>query len=614
MRKASLVFSTLLTAAFLCLGGCSGDDGKDGVDGVDGQPGTAGTAGTPGTAGTNGLNCWDLNQNGVADLATEDTDKNGTVDVNDCRAPSGAYDPAGLHKGYFTENAYTGTPQCLYCHGNVGEDVMASAHWKWQGAAVNIVGFETDPITHGKIDLINNFCQAVPSNEGRCSQCHIGYGWQDKNFDFGNPKNIDCLACHDQTGTYKKVASPTATQPVAGGPDMTVEALQLVAQSVGLNAGIPRRSTCVFCHSRAGGDDNVKHGDVSTRMALVAPTNPDADVVTYLHRSEDVHMGVDPKATGSQKKGGNMTCVACHQAKKDAAGNMLDHGIGGFMYHSVDQGTMKDCTDCHGEATSIHIGTSVENLVKSHDRLACQTCHIPTFARKVSTYTDWRWASAGFTPPAGSTETHPADCAKTPLGVTATGAVSRVTYSKQKGCFTWGTNVRPTLRFYNGKWNRVIMGRNDKGLDTTKPVDLGSPAASYKDADAMIYPFKVMTGNQPFDATDKTVLVPHLWGTVTGPNPYWSKFDWNLALRDSADYSNLPALNNTPYGGVQVYNDSYVFADTVMLLKVDHEVAPKEQAYGKDNGCADCHFSGQIEWTALGWTKDPAAGGTQTLP
>ena len=167
-----------------------------------------GTPGTPGTAGTSGLNCWDLNQNGVADLATEDTDKNGTVDVNDCRAPSGAYDPAGLHKGYFTENAYTGTPQCLYCHGNVGDDVMKTAHWKWQGTAVNIVGFETDPITHGKIDLINNFCQAVPSNEGRCSQCHIGYGWQDKNFDFGNPKNIDCLACHDQTGTYKKVASP----------------------------------------------------------------------------------------------------------------------------------------------------------------------------------------------------------------------------------------------------------------------------------------------------------------------------------------------------------------------------------------------------------------------
>ena len=26
--------------------------------------------------------------------------------------------------------------------------------------------------------------------------CHIGYGWEDENFDFDNPENIDCLACH----------------------------------------------------------------------------------------------------------------------------------------------------------------------------------------------------------------------------------------------------------------------------------------------------------------------------------------------------------------------------------------------------------------------------------
>ena len=130
MRKPSLVFSTFLTAAFLCLGGCSGDDGRDGA------AGTGGATRPSGTDGTNGLNCWDLNQNGVADLATEDTDKNGTVDVNDCRAPSGAYDPAGLHKGYFTENTYTGTPQCLNCHGKIGDDVMTTAHWKWEGDVV----------------------------------------------------------------------------------------------------------------------------------------------------------------------------------------------------------------------------------------------------------------------------------------------------------------------------------------------------------------------------------------------------------------------------------------------------------------------------------------------
>ena len=583
-RVLSALALALLAGAFLA--GCSGDDGKTG---------DTGPAGTAGTAGTPGINCWDLNQNGVADLATEDTNKDGKVDTNDCRTPSGAYDAVSLHKGYFTENAYTGATQCLNCHGKVGDDVMTTAHWKWEGTVSGIKGFEGT--IHGKKDLINNFCQAVPSNEGRCSQCHIGIGWNDKTFNFGNPKNIDCLACHDQTGTYKKVATPTATIP-AGGPDPSVD-VNKVAQSVGLNKGVPPRSTCVFCHSRAGGDDNVKHGDISTRMGFAAPANPDADVKTYLHRSEDVHMGVDPKATGTQKKGGNMTCVACHQVKKDTAGNTLSHGIGGFMYHSVDEGVMKDCVDCHGAATSIHAGTSVENIVRTHARLACQTCHIPAIARKVATYTDWRWAQAGF-------DARPAECAASPTGIAADGTTQRGTYSKQKGCFTWGTNVRPTLRYYDGKWNRVITGFNDKY--TSLPMDLGSPAATYKDAAAKIYPFKKMTGNQPFDKNNKTVLVPHLYGTPAGPNAYWSKFNWAGALQDGAGYS--PAYN----GGIQVFSGAYEFKDTTMLLKVDHEVAPKEQAFGMSGHCEDCHFGTQIDWPALGWTGDPARGGTRPAP
>jgi octaheme c-type cytochrome (tetrathionate reductase family) len=551
-----LVFSTFLTAAFLCLGGCAGDDGKDGAAGTPGVPGVPGTSGT---AGTSGVSCWDLNQNGVADLATEDTDKNGTVDVNDCRAPSGAYDPAGLHKGYFTENTYTGTTQCLNCHGKIGDDVMTTAHWKWEGVSSNIAGYEAG--IHGKKDLINNFCQAVPSNEGRCTQCHIGIGWKDKSFDFGNPKNIDCLACHDQTGTYKKGAT------TAGAPDPTVD-LNKVAQSVGTNLGVPPRSTCVFCHSRAGGDDNVKHGDISTDM-------------TATTKQYDVHMGTD---------GGNFTCVKCHQVKKDTAGNTLSHGIGGMAFHSVDEGVMQECSDCHGAVTSIHAGTSVENLVQSHSRLACQVCHIPTIARKVSTMVDWRWAQAGL-------NAAPGTCAAADPAVLP----ARPTYSKQKGCFTWKNNVRPTLRYFDGKWNRVMLNVNDQY--TSLPVDLASPTATYQTAGAMIYPFKKMTGNQPADSANKSVLVPNLFGNATtDPDAYWVSFDWSRALSSGSVYTGQP------------YSGAFEFVDTVMLLKVDHEVAPAEQAYGKDNGCADCHFADQIDWTALGWTKDPATGGTQTLP
>jgi hypothetical protein len=592
-RLVPLVLATVLGVG---LAGCEGDDGRNGSDGA------AGSDGTP------GLNCWDLNGNGVADLATEDTNKDGVVDVNDCRS-SGVADAATFHEQYFTANSYSGTGQCLNCHSWLAGEVMSTGHWKWKGTVANIVGpVDLRGRTHGKLDLINNFCQAVPANEGRCSQCHIGYGWADKSFDFGNPRNIDCLACHDQTGTYEKVQAPSPEQPLAGGPKPGLD-LDAIARSVGMNEGKPPRSTCVFCHSRAGGDDNVKHGDISSRFAKTAPDDPNDPNDDPFDKTEDVHMGVD---------GQNMLCVDCHQVDKDASGNVLSHGIGGFAYHSVDEGTMKDCTDCHEDRAAIHFGTSAELVVRlsGHDRLACQVCHIPAIARKVSTYTDWRWSDAGL-------QARPANCAAEPVG---TG--NRGTWSQLKGCFTWGNAVRPVLRYHNGTWNRRVMGISDTfalGEGTPDaPVDLGSPAATYRDANAMIYPFKKMTGNQPADATNNTILVPHLWGKVTGPNPFWraatdttpANVRWDLSLIDGAAYSGAYNFGNyepfKPAGTpLQTYSGSFTFVDTVMLLKVDHEIPPAEQALGMDNDCNDCHGGNQVEWTALGYSGDPLAGGTR---
>ena len=34
--------------------------------------------------------------------------------------------------------------------------------------------------------------------------CHIGYGWEDENFDFANAENVDCLACHADMNLYSK--------------------------------------------------------------------------------------------------------------------------------------------------------------------------------------------------------------------------------------------------------------------------------------------------------------------------------------------------------------------------------------------------------------------------
>ena len=60
-----------------------------GPAGAVGATGTNGQNGADGADGTNGINCWDLNGNGVPDLATEDLNGDLAVDVLDCTGPAG---------------------------------------------------------------------------------------------------------------------------------------------------------------------------------------------------------------------------------------------------------------------------------------------------------------------------------------------------------------------------------------------------------------------------------------------------------------------------------------------------------------------------------------------
>ena len=555
--KSPPAFLALVLVAAFGLSACDGDDGAAGA---------AGVAGTDGTDGTDGISCWDLNANGVGDLPDEDLNGDGVVNASDCNAlAGGAYQPAQLHKGYFTDNPYEGTKSCLNCHGPIGDEIINTGHFKWQGVASNIEGFEGERL--GKNQIINNFCIAIGSNEGRCTQCHIGYGYADNTYDFSNPENVDCLVCHDQTGTYAK-APTTAGLPAAeiGTPPVPLN-LNLVAQSVGQSADLDFGEkvpidNCIDCHAKAGGGDNVKHGDLS--MSLANTT-----------REFDVHMGTD---------GADFECVACHYVERDMDDKLLSHGIGGMPYHSVDEGVMKGCDDCHGDRFNIHIGTTVEPVIAfaGHDKLACQVCHIPTFARNTSTKVEWYWEDAGL-----AANPNPVPDDLDPV-------TGRLIWDKKKGTFKWANNVRPELRFFNGKYSKFLVGDNDQY--TSLPAVLAEPMGDYTDPNAMIYPFKKMIGNQPADAGNQTMLVPHLFGTAGGPNPFWGNYDWNLALADGALYNN------------QTYTGAFDFVDTVMYLSVNHEVAPKEQAYGMDGACGDCHTGNQIDWPALGWSGDPAEG------
>lgn len=237
------------------------------------------------------------------------------------------------------------TKSCLQCHPQAAKDLMKTVHWKWEGDPVKIPGHK-DPMKIGKKNLINNFCLGITGNWSSCTSCHAGYGWENDSFDFTKEENVDCLICHDWSGTYAKGPS--------GFPREGVDLLA-VAQKV----GYPRRDNCGICHIYGGGGMGVKHGDLDNTLV-----NPSENL--------DIHMGKF-----------NFLCVDCHKT--------TNHNIKGKAYSvSINHENGILCTDCHDAVP--HRDSRINTHLSS---VACQTCHIPLVAKKAPTKTDWDWSKAG---------------------------------------------------------------------------------------------------------------------------------------------------------------------------------------------------------------------------
>src|SRR5512134_547390 len=140
------------------------------------------------------------------------------------------------------------TKACLKCHKQEAQAFMKTVHWTWSRKQ-EVPG--KGMVDLGKTNGVNNFCIALPSNEPRCTSCHAGYGWKDSSFDFSKAENVDCLVCHDTTGTYKKLpagaghpAYKDTEFPPKSGKVWPAVNLEKIAQSVGK----PSRDNCGACH------------------------------------------------------------------------------------------------------------------------------------------------------------------------------------------------------------------------------------------------------------------------------------------------------------------------------------------------------------------------------
>jgi len=401
------------------------------------------------------------------------------------------------------------TETCLLCHDGIDKDIMRTRHWTWSGDN-----------SYGKKNSINNFCVSLPANWPRCTSCHIGYGWKDESFDFEDPNNIDCLICHDRSGTYKK--TPTG----AGMPDPGVDLVK-VAQSVGKTTN----KSCAVCHFNGGGGAGVKHGDLTASMLNPSP-------------ALDYHMGEL-----------GFACSDCHAGE--------NHMILGASHGSIESGTNHiACLDCHSETP--HRKKIVNDHVSS---VACETCHIPFFAREEPTKTWWDWSTAG------------QDITKEP------DEFDKPVYDKKKGDFLWEKNVIPAYTWYNGQAEYYLPGHQ---INPENIVEINRLSGNIYDETAKITPFKLMRGKQIYDAKNRYLITPKMFGE----GGYWSEFDWDKAAELGMEASKLE------------YSGEYGFVETKMYWPVNHMVAPAN----KSLKCTDCHTrkeSKRLDWEELGYKGDP---------
>lgn len=402
------------------------------------------------------------------------------------------------------------TESCLSCHTRVGSDLLATAHWNWKGQSPTLAGYQHRTDVSLQL-MVNNHCIAIGANPQACATCHIGYGWVDEAFDFADPSAIDCLVCHDTTGTYRK-------DPMRAG--MPLEEVDLVAVSRAV--GRPSRAVCGSCHFNSGGAPNAKRGDLDP--ILVSP-GPD----------QDQHMGRQ-----------DMRCQDCHTTTR--------HRIAGMSMTAPAVEGRVTCEQCHGPAPHGVAGMLGQHLNDHVRTIACETCHIPSFARETPTLMRRDYSAAGQNRPEQLDQ------------------YGMPTYDPRFGSLTWGKDQVPAYEWFDGTRRATLVG--DK-VNPKRGVVINAPVGDRRNPAARIFPFKVHTAVQPYDTESKRLAVPKL-----SPG-YWADFSWDQAIAEGMKALGLD------------YSGEYGWVETTLYTGIHHGVVEAPMALG----CTDCHSPQAVNCT-----------------
>lgn len=403
---------------------------------------------------------------------------------------------------------WSGPETCLQCHGDEAVEVHGSVMYQWQGESPEVVN---GPAIQGKISGgVNSYCINILGNWDACGNCHVGLGAMPE--PEATPEqlaNIDCLICHQED--YKRKKIDGVFEPDTEAMTITMdEAVQTVHS--------PTRYNCLQCHANAGGGDAVKRGDLA--MAHVATSD----------EGYDVHMSTT---------GGDLVCQDCHITQYHRVAGR------GSDIRPTDLDVVVDCTNCHTDTAASHPGS----INRRHlDRVACQSCHIPVYAKNAT----------------DSDATEATEMHRTWL---STHSAAPPYHPAADG----DNNVTPVYRYWGSKSRNYLLHETAVIDPVTGRYPTSRPVGHASNPDAKLYAFKYKTAEQPITNTDSKLI-------ALDTSVFFATAD--AAAATEQGLANMGLDPATPY--------SWIETDTLQML--NHQVASDAAALE----CSDCHGGGNL--------------------
>jgi PKD repeat protein len=559
--------------------------------------------------------------------------------------------------------AYTGPEVCVACHEGEARDMHGSVHYQQGGAFPNVTNIPSDfksagerPAKAAASDLVatgvNTYC-GTHENSPRftCAGCHVGNGrfpMAQSLFEKLAPTsveahtqlaNIDCLMCHQEV--YKRFPDWTAaglgfsdfsllnldTDLATGklirsdgdavirtgfqgipnvsaagdflfkpaGKDtlpaeVPVIPMTLTTLAAAQNVHATTRQSCLNCHAGAAGADGAKRGDLSKENI-----NPSLTL--------DMHMS---------PAGENLTCSDCHDA---VGANGESHRVRGrgLDLRANDVPGRFTCENggCHNSTPHGDFSNTRGSSKDKHAmKVACQTCHIPSYAKAAvgtEVARDWQ-------------DPHPSDSACNGRG----GWLPR----EDKGGLG-SASLIPSYTWFDGTSEVMYLEESLNGVPTV-PLDpaiaakfvggyvggepayaLGMPNGNVTSSTAKLYPMKQHWGKLARN-DDTNSLVGHSTFEFFRTGSFCRAVAVGLGL-DEANADTSSVCDGTP--GALEMPPGTTTVPVFTYQTINHGVEPKANALGGSvAGCGSCHQALAPTGTTARLDTDSLGYGPRTAP